>query len=142
MQPPDLSDEALDVWESLCDDLESGGILDRADGAMIEGAAVLLGRVREARRVLNDQGLTYESARTGAPTLRPEFRVEREAWGAFRMFAEHLGLSPVARARLGLAGQAARAATPTWDEVLGPNPRKTDTTFTTDEVGTNDDDER
>jgi phage terminase small subunit len=60
---------------------------------------------------IDKQGLTISVTRTGRDGASWEQRLphpllaaERAAWREFRMLAEQLGLSPVARARLGLAG--------------------------------------
>lgn len=117
--PPDLSEEASAIFDDLVDAIDASGLLERADASMLEGAAVLLARARAARRLLDERGLTYESARTGAPTLRPEARIEREALGQFRQYAAALGLSPDARARL--RSTTKPPASP-WAD-LGENPR-------------------
>jgi P27 family predicted phage terminase small subunit len=103
MQPTGLTQMQKTAWRTIVADLETGGILDHADAGLIEAAAVFWGRAREARATVNKEGLIARSVR--GYTAHPLLAVERESWAQFRMIAEQLGLGPVARARLGLAGK-------------------------------------
>ena len=120
-QPPGLSASMVTAWRTMIGDLEAGGVLDHADAGMIEAAAVFWGRAREARSELAKQAeahrrkrrelshLLAETAR--GYTSNPLIAIERESWGQFRMIADNLGLSPHARASLGMVRRAQGAPT-------------------------------
>lgn len=111
-EPPNLSPLQLEAWTTIVDDLEGGGVLDKADAGLIEAAAVFWGRARQARASLARQAIEHETGiRELDPLLaysargytkNPLLQVERDSWHEFRLVAENLGLSPGARARLGL----------------------------------------
>jgi phage terminase small subunit len=78
---------------------------------VLAGAAQLFARAVDADADIDKHGLAISVTRTGRDGASWEQRLphpllaaERAAWREFRMLAEQLGLSPVARARLGLAG--------------------------------------
>ena len=100
--PAGLNPAAKNVWRIIVADMWDSRILDRADRFIIEATSVAIARARQARKLVNKEGLTVRGA-TGAIIQHPAIKIERESWNQFRQLAEHLGLSPVARARLGLA---------------------------------------
>lgn len=120
-QPPSLSPRQLEAWTTIIEDLEGGGVLDKADAGLVESAAVFWGRAREAREQLERQAIEHEtgirelshllahSAR--GYTKNPLLQVERDSWHEFRLVAENLGLSPGARSRLGLGAPGAGRST-------------------------------
>ena len=89
-------------------------VLDAADGPMVEAAAVLLDRARQSSRAIG--GLRVEN-RFGHDEPDPMLRVERDAWAAFRQFAEQLGVGPSARARLGAVGAEGQSAADAFPEL-------------------------
>ena len=136
--PPQLSGPMATAWRYMVDDLEAGDVLDHADGGILEAAAVFWGRAREARSELRRQAeqhrrgrrelshLLAETAR--GYTSNPLIAIERESWGQFRLIADNLGLSPNARARLGMVRRA--QGTPTGgtmsnelDREIGASPK-------------------
>lgn len=106
--PPYLSRFMRAVWRVVIDDMRQGGILDRADLVTVEQFAVALGRAREIRAYLKT--LQSKEAPFGhllADTVRgtmahPLLAKEKDFLTEARQVGEHLGLSPVARTRLGL----------------------------------------
>lgn len=106
--PRGFTDEQKRLWKLLVDDLDGSGTLDHADGGMVEATVVFWSRARQARRRLNKEGLTMATLKGGLMS-RPEVAIERESWAQFRQIADHLGLSPATRAKLGIAGVKGRS---------------------------------
>ena len=90
------------AWRDIVAALDADELLDRCDAGLIEYAAVMLGRAREAGTVVDREGLLVVNAR-GRTVEHPAVRLEREALGFFRELASSFGLSPAGRARLRLA---------------------------------------
>jgi P27 family predicted phage terminase small subunit len=110
-RPDWLGPTATRAWDAMLADLTEGRVLDRADSGVLAGAAQLFARAVDAGADIDKHGLTVSVTRTGRdgasweqPLPHPLLAAERAAWREFRMLAEQLGLSPVARARLGQAG--------------------------------------
>lgn len=101
--PAGLSKRAQTAWKAIVADLEAGGILDFADWPIVEAAAVAIGRAREARAMVNKEGLVIPGQK-GNRTRHPALGIELEAWKEVRQLADHIGLSPAGRERLGMAG--------------------------------------
>lgn len=127
------------AWKLMVADLEAGGVLDHADAGVLEAAAVFWGRAREARAELRRQAVQHsrrkrelshllaETAR--GYTANPLIAIERESWGQFRLIADNLGLSPNARARLGMVRRAQGTSTGATmktelDRELGDSPKR------------------
>ncbi len=123
-EPPDHFPEAArQAWDVIVPTLAKIGLLDGIDSLALEGLCVLVARAREARTILERDGLVAESAR-GALVAHPAIRIERDAWTAFLRFAEQYALTPVARTRLGLAELQRRTLADELAEQIGRNPRK------------------
>lgn len=157
--PPNFSRHQAAVWRVALADLREGGILDRADLGTVEGFATALGHVREIRAALKI--IRAEEKRTmaaeGAPDdpvrralakadlghllaeaargtqASPLLAQERAFLTEARQIGEHLGLSPMARTRLGLdakgsikpkgmQGELARKLGPSGREPIFPTP--------------------
>jgi P27 family predicted phage terminase small subunit len=116
--PSGLSPAMRAAWRRVVGALEAQGTLDSADAAMVEAAAALWARAREARALVAKEGLICRGDRGWVQ--HPAVRIERESLTALRLVCEQLGLSPVARARLGLGDR--RDADP-LTELVGPSPR-------------------
>lgn len=120
-KPEHLSEEAAGIWDLLIADLAESGVLDKTDALAVEAVAVTLERARQARRLIAEEGMTIESAR-GAKTRHPAVQIERDCWALLRGYMEQLGLSPAARARLGLTAIQGMTAAQTLAARLGENP--------------------
>ncbi len=108
--PAYLNPRAKRLWGAIVRDMERGNVLDKADAGMIEGAAVMWARAIEAGLDIDKRGTVYDVVRVGrdgtewtAREVNPNVRIERDCRAQFARLAEMLGLSPVARARLGIA---------------------------------------
>jgi P27 family predicted phage terminase small subunit len=123
--PPRLSKQMRAVWQVVIDDMRQGGILDRADLVTVESFAVAMGRAREIRDALaaiakleRDRAADEEDPRRRrlaelglghllADTVRgsmanPLLAKEKDFITEARQLSVDLGLSPRARAHLGL----------------------------------------
>ena len=100
--PGDLPDRAKTVWKQLVADMSESGVLDRADWPLVEVAAMTICRMREARAIIKREGLFVDGQR--GPTKHPAYMIERECMAEVRQLLDHLGIGPVGRSRLGLAG--------------------------------------
>lgn len=118
--PPGLNDRQKTAWRSIVRDLERAGILDRADAGVIEAAAIAWGRAREARAIVNREGLlaTNSQGRVGHPALA----IEQAAWKEFRQLADQLPLSPWGRQRLSIT-IGSGGETDEMERELGPSTR-------------------
>ena len=94
--------DARQFWETSVVRLVEVGIVDRVDVPALEMLAVQYARWRQAGRSVARKGLFAVGSR-GQPRESPAVKVEREAHMVFLRTAEHFALTPVARARLGLA---------------------------------------
>ncbi len=109
--PPMLDQDAGAAWLELRGQLAS--VLDDADAAMLEVAAVALGRFRAARRLVNAGGLLVEG-RFEQMVENPAFKIERDAATMLHRAMVELGIGPSARARFSGVGVDGLAA----DQVL------------------------
>ena len=105
--PVGLSARALTAWRQIVEDLEGLGVLAHSDRGAVEALAVLVGRAREARAHVNKDGaVDVVSGR-----VSPWWQVEQRSWERAIRYYSELGLSPSARARLGLVvGRVQRPA--------------------------------
>lgn len=107
VEPAHLDAETLDRWRELVRCLGGPkGILATVDAGTIEAAAVNWARARAAGKDITERGILVDGK------ANPSVRIERDAWAAFRMLADHLGLSPSARARLAAQGIAGGGSVP------------------------------
>jgi len=119
--PTDLTKDEKKCWDYLVTDLVESGTIDHIDAGIVEGAAITWARARQARRHIKKKGLVI-AGKTGSVT-NPAVRIEREAWSSFRQISEQLGLSPSARARLGIASVRKRTMQQELTDKIGPSPR-------------------
>ncbi|MBJ7329160.1 MAG: P27 family phage terminase small subunit [Solirubrobacteraceae bacterium] len=101
--PPDhLPTDAKSFWRDIVTQLTDVGLVDRVDGPALEMFATAYARVCPSRRVLSVDthyalGSRGQNRRASGPAHRAR------GVGTFTKLAEHFWLTPVARARLGLA---------------------------------------
>lgn len=99
--PPGLTTEMKEVWRELVDALAAGEQLDRSDAGLIECATVMIVRARNARAAVDRDGLLVPGTKKDL-IPHPGLLIERQALEQLLGVASSLGLSPVARARLGM----------------------------------------
>lgn len=98
--PEGLTDSMRAAWDILVVDLADQGTLERTDRVLIESAAVMWGRARDAREEIERSGYIVPTVR--GTTANPMLGVERESWKELRMLSDLLPLTRSARQRLGL----------------------------------------
>jgi P27 family predicted phage terminase small subunit len=110
-----LSDDVRAVFADLAEMLAP--ILDAADAPIVEAAATMLVRAREAGADIARRGAVLDVERVSRSgevyshaVPNPSVKIQREAWLAFYRFAQELGIGPASRARLAAAGHAGRPA--------------------------------
>src|SRR5882762_7935641 len=111
--PEHLSESAQTAWNEISSSMRESNVLDVADASVLEGACVMWGRAREARLLIEQEGLTAIGAR-GGTVAHPALKIERDSWALFLRYAEQLGLSPSARARLTAAVRRKVSDSTTW----------------------------
>lgn len=149
--PPNLSRHMRAVWLIVVEDLRNGGLLDRADLVTVEAFAVALGRAREIRAALRLVAAEVRKAVAAdekAPAIdkalaaggfghlladavrgtqaHPLLSQERGFLTEARQIGEHLGLSAVARTRLGLESKGSlkpKSMETELERKLGRSPR-------------------
>lgn len=121
--PPDfLPLDAKEFWVETITRLEDTGMLDLVDYAALEMLAVTYARWRQAARVIAVDG-HFAIAPNGSLRVHPAIKIERECSAAYFRMAEHYGLTPVARTRLGMAELHRRSL---HDEIHGALGAKSD----------------
>lgn len=107
------------AWDELVSALRALDVLDSADAAMLETAAAMLGRMREARLELTRGADMIEVTQRGAAVPSPWWKIEREASLQVTRLLAELGLSPSARARLANGGTKSKKQEEALDDILG-----------------------
>ncbi len=102
-EPPDyLPDEAKAFWADTVMRLIDVGIVDRVDVPVLEQLATQYARIRQAQRVLAEDG-HFVRGSVGQLRPHPALKIEQDATTMFLKLAENYALTPIARTRLGLA---------------------------------------
>ncbi len=103
----DDDDSARRLWDQVCRLLADAQILTEGDLYAVEQFVMATLEARRAYFELRTEGSTIPTVNPAggraSKTTNPAYRVWRDANSAMLKWAEHLGLTPVARARLGLA---------------------------------------
>lgn len=124
LSPPDYFNHyQTTAWEQLVAVLTALDVLDTADGATLETAAAMMGRMREARHELLKTDMIQVTQR-GAEVPSPWWRIEKEAALQVQRLLSELGLSPSARARLANTGVKSKKPDEMLSDVLGPSGRQ------------------
>jgi P27 family predicted phage terminase small subunit len=97
--PPDLPDEAVEMWGWLVSRLDAARILDQVDLPALVAMCVQWARGQQAQRVLDEEGM-FELGSMGQLVEHPAISIERQAHTLFLRFAEQYGLTAAARARI------------------------------------------
>jgi len=87
------------LWDALASPLLSDNVLAPVDGVTLTCLCSAYSRLVKARRVLQKEKWTVEGA-TGGVKAHPMLGVEQAACGELARYADQLGLSPTARARI------------------------------------------
>lgn len=116
--PAHLPDAAKAFWRETVLQLVEIGMVDRVDIPALEMLSVQYARICSIREVIDEVGF-FARGSTGQITEHPALKIEREATALFLKLAEHYGLTPIARARLGLAEVHRRSLAAELDGALG-----------------------
>ena len=97
--PAWLSDDALEVWEKTLKGIEGFDILDMVDVDMLAAYCDTYARYVDVNKMINQEGYTVESSK-GQLQPNPKVQVAQGYLRLIQSYAEKLGLTPNARARL------------------------------------------
>ena len=112
VKPDTLPPEASAAWDAVVPALAEVGVVDAIDGMALAALVVAHARRAQATAMLEEQGIvvmqTAANPKTGElyetrPMVNPAVKIERDASLELLRLAEHYGLTPVARVRLGLS---------------------------------------
>lgn len=112
--------EAVELWRKVGEYLIDANVLAWGDLFVLEAFIESELVARQAYIALADEGFTVRGDR--GTVRNPMFTVWRDARTTALRHSEHLGLSPVARARLGLAGLVGRKLERELGDDLPDNP--------------------
>ena len=103
MEPPaDLPRDAKALWRQHVAPLAEIGVVDRCDRPALEALCVAYARAKQAGRVIAVDGV-FSAGSMQQLRAHPAIKIEADAWQSYLRLAEHFGMTPVARVRLGLA---------------------------------------
>lgn len=91
--PSWMSADAKREWRRVMPILIQRRILTTADLGSLESYCVAIGAMRDAHRILNEEGLVVDGKR------HPAFGIMNSAQTTARLCAAELGLTPVSRSR-------------------------------------------
>jgi P27 family predicted phage terminase small subunit len=106
--PDDLPEDAKDLWRSVVPSLLEVGILDVVDLPAMEAMCTEWAYGKEASRIVAEKGV-LSRGHAGQLREHPAVSTVRKSHEMFARFAAEYGLTPSARARLGLAHMQGRA---------------------------------
>ena len=128
--PEHFTAHQVRAWEEVTADLIHADLFDKADRYVVEAFAGQMGRLRELREFLNalpaGEGRLLAETVRGTWTSNPLLTQERECAKEVRMLAGELGLTAIARTRLGvrdkkrtgLAGLVGGAGAPAVQQIV------------------------
>lgn len=118
-----MSAKVQTVWREIVA-LIDPDVLDKADAIMLEALCMAVLAMREAEKQLvktgKDGGFLVTQP-SGRVARHPAFDVFTHSASTVRQLSEHFGMSPSARARLGVSGEKGKR--PETDPDIGPSPR-------------------
>lgn len=118
LQPPaTLPDGASDMWRVAIEELVALRTLHESDLVLVEMMIVAAYRHRQAQAIIDKSGLGVRGLR--GPMVNPFLKIEKDEAASYIRLAEELGLTPVARLRLGLIKLAGASLLAGIDEELG-----------------------
>jgi P27 family predicted phage terminase small subunit len=122
-KPHDLPADASALWDSVVPILYDNGAADAVDGAVLEILVTQYARMKQAQRIVAEQG-PLSLGHAGNLREHPALGIERNAAALVLKIAEMVGLSPVGRARLGIAAAVRRQTVGDGlADRIGPSPR-------------------
>lgn len=128
VKPAGMEPAVSKAWGEITGLLAEAGILDGADGLLVEQAATSLALYRRARKAVfappSKGGGLIVPGQKNAAVAHPLLATVKSFGGELRALFEQLGIGPIARARLGIAG--ADGSNPDRDaaDLVGDSPRR------------------
>jgi P27 family predicted phage terminase small subunit len=119
--PDDLPADGREFWTLTVRRLVDVGMLDLVDETALRMLATQYARWRQAGRVIAEVG-HFARGSIGQIREHPAVKIEREAHNLYLKTAEHFGLTPMARTRLGLAELHRRSLHAEMDRALDAGP--------------------
>jgi P27 family predicted phage terminase small subunit len=118
LAPPEyLTRDATSWWNEVAPALANAGLLEHTDRHVLSLAAETWAEIRAADRVLRSEGLFQQGSRSVIP--HSATRIKRDATIVFARLIAELGLSPLARTRLGVANLTGAIMAQELDRALG-----------------------
>jgi P27 family predicted phage terminase small subunit len=116
--PAHLGKDAAQWWREVAPVLAEAGVLEKIDRYVLAMAAESYGDVLRMNRVIHEKGM-FTTGSVGNIVEAPWVKVRRDAMAMFERYLNHVALSPVSRARLGLAHLTGRALMKEMDDAIG-----------------------
>jgi P27 family predicted phage terminase small subunit len=117
--PPTRLNEPAEAWyREVAAELADAGLIERVDVYILAMAAEAWGDFVVADRIRREKGW-FTMGSTGQIVLGPWMKQKKDAMVVFERLVNHLPLTPVARARLGLAGLRAANLYQAMERELG-----------------------
>jgi P27 family predicted phage terminase small subunit len=119
MAPDNLPATAQAAWNDLAPILVRANLLDETNLVTFRGLCLYLARAEQAREAIAaGEPLTVTDDR-GTMTENPVYAIERRAWQMVLKLAVEFGLTPSARARLGLTIAAGMTLAQELEQTVG-----------------------
>lgn len=99
--PPDAKEE----WNRVVPELVRRRMLEDGDFATVENYCIAVGQIRDCQRQLSQLNELWVQSDRSAPRAHPAIKVMHDCMTLARQLAGELGLTPVARRRIGQKGE-------------------------------------
>jgi len=117
--PLTLPNEMIDLWNEVVEEIEP--ILQTSDRYAVEQFVICIARMREAQAHIDDNGVMVQG-HGGKWVKNQALEVERHYMQLSISLGNLLGLSPSARARLGLMAIAGKSGLQKLEDGVGESP--------------------
>ena len=115
--PETLPEGALEMWRVAAEELCSLRTFHVSDLPLLEMLVIAVYRHRQAQAHIEQLGVLVKGSR--GPMVNPLLKTERDEAVTYLRLAETLGLTPVARLRLGLISLSGQSILASIDAQLG-----------------------
>lgn len=122
--PEYLPVEVVDVWNEITPALVKVGLARTVDVPALEALCTHVALARAAFEQLTSGGHLNVSAlvdytEKGVPVVSPYHRIYRDSWREALKIAEHYGLTPISRTRLGIAALQQKSLAEQLKSIMG-----------------------
>lgn len=130
--PDYLPVEVVDVWNEIVPPLIEVGLARSVDVPALEALCTHVAIARHAFEALTKNGhLDLDSfvdyTDKGVPVVSPYHRIYRDSWRDALKLAEHYGLTPISRTRLGIAALQQKGLAEQLKSIMGDDPEASPT---------------